>query len=399
MIDLSSVPVSRQLTLRTVMHAAMDGAISRAALARVTGLSKQTMSEVFRTLEDDGWLEVTGHARGGVGRNATLYAVRPRRLLVFGADIGGSSVKAALGDMNGTIVAEREEPTDPRGGDHLLAQIAALADHLAEMAGTARERIALGSVGIPGAYDPRTQRLAMVPNIKDLEGLALDARLSELAGFEIRVDNDVNMAAKGEQWRGEGRAVHSFVFIAIGIGIGMGIVNDDRIVRGARGAAGEIATLPIGADPFDARTFKSGALETAVGSAGISALYESLSGRADVSVREIMDLTGAGDAAAIETIDRVGRCLATAILAVCAVADPERVVLGGNVGARPELLARVKHHLPLCMPEPPECAISTLGPRAALIGAIATGRERLRETLFAVPLDGTGRASQRGGAR
>ncbi|WP_108661117.1 ROK family transcriptional regulator [Acuticoccus kandeliae] len=385
MLDFTSAPMARQITLRTVMRTAMEqGPISRAELARLTGLSKQTMSEVFRTLEEGGWLEVTGHARGSVGRSATLYEVQPRRALVFGADVGGTKIEAALADMNGALVAETTEATDPRGGEHVLAQIANLCDRLVAEAEIPRERVAVGAVGVAGAYNPKTRALAMVPNISGLAGPDFDARLARHLGFETLVDNDVNMAAKGEKWRGAGRNLSSFVFIALGTGIGMGIINDGEIVRGAHGAAGEIATLPIGADPFDARTFHAGALETSIGSAGIGADYAGRTGQADVSVREIMDRARAGEDAARATVDAVGRTLASAILAVCAVVDPERVVLGGSVGAREELRARVLHHLALCMANPPQCTISALGGRAALYGTIAHSLDRLRDHLFAL---------------
>ena len=78
----------------------------------------------------------------------------------------------------------------------------------------------------------------------------------------------------------------------------------------------------------------------------------------------------------------MARTLAEAILAVSAIVDPERVVLGGSIGARSELLERVRHFLPLCMPSPPECAISRLGSRAALFGTIASSLDRLYESLF-----------------
>lgn len=383
MIDFSSVPMTRQITLRTVMRAVMDnGPISRAELARLSGLSKQTMSEVFRELEEGGWLEVVGHARGTVGRSAVMYEVRPRRALVFGADVGGTKVQAALADMNGAILAECIEPTDGRGGGFVIQQIVGVAQSLAKQAGVPYSRILFGTVGSPGAYDPRTGQLTMVPNIAGLEGIAFRAKLVESAGFDMDVGNDVNMAAKGEQWLGEGSRADSFVFIALGTGVGMGIINEGKIVRGAKGAAGEISTLPIGADPFDGRTFKSGALETTIGSAALSANYGGRSGRSGASVREIMDAVGDGDPFAIATLDETARTLASAILGVCAVLDPERIVLGGSIGARPELLARVQHYLPRCMPEPPECTISTLGSRAGLLGAIANSLETLREKLF-----------------
>ena len=106
MTDLSSLATSRQITLRTVVRILLDrGAVSRAELARLTGLSKQTMSEVFRDLEDGGWVQLAGRTQGAVGRSAAVYEVCADRALVFGADVGGTKIQAALADMRGRIVS------------------------------------------------------------------------------------------------------------------------------------------------------------------------------------------------------------------------------------------------------------------------------------------------------
>jgi predicted NBD/HSP70 family sugar kinase len=384
MNDTPTPLAARQVTRRTVMRTVFDhGPISRAELARLTGLSKQTMSDVVRELEDDDWLCVTGRTRGSVGRSAVTYEVQGRRALVFGADLGGTKIHAALADLRGTIVADTFEATDPRGGLHVVDQIAAMARGLAAGAGIAGELIRVGAVGIPGAVNARTRRLIMVPNIADFEGLAFEDELVGRVGFPVVAGNDVNMAAKGEQWRGEGQGADSFVFVALGTGIGMGIINEGKIVSGARGAAGEISTLPLGVDPFDARSFKAGALESAIGSAAIRDRYEALGGQSGASVRDIFDRFATGDAAAIATIDEVARTLAQAVLAVAAVVDPEKVVFGGSIGSRPELVARVEHYLGRCMPAPIACTISRLGSGAGLLGTVATALERLRELLFA----------------
>ena len=383
MTDLSSLATTRQITLRTVVRILLDrGPVSRAELARLTGLSKQTMSEVFRDLEDGGWVQLAGRTQGAVGRSAATYEVCADRALVFGADVGGTKIHAALADMHGNIVSELVEPTDARGGQQDIEQLARSSETLTSRAGLPGSRVLVGSVGIPGAFDLRSRRLFMVPNIAGLEGSFFAEELESLVAFDVEVGNDVNMAAKGELWMGEGKGIDNFVFIALGTGVGMGIINERRILRGARGAAGEVATLPVGASGYDSRTFHSGALETAIGSAAIRDRYEGAGGQIGLTVRQIIDRIEGGDRIAAATLDEVARTLAEAILAVSAIVDPERVVLGGSIGARSELLERVRRFLPLCMPSPPECTISRLGSRAALFGTIAASLDRLYESLF-----------------
>lgn len=375
---------SRQHTLWTVINTALnDGQVSRADLARVSGLSKQTMSEVFRELEEDGWLELAGHTKGGVGRSAAMYKLNSTRALLFGADVGGTKIHAAVADINGRLLAELEVPTTQDGPDAVVRQLRDTCHALVGKVNQPVSRVAAGAVGIPGAFNPRTRKLFMVPNIAGMEGFAIADELEKSLGFHIRVDNDVNMAAKGEMWCGEGRDIACFVFVAIGTGIGMGIINDGRILSGAQGAAGEIATLPVGADPYDTRNFHAGTLETSVGSIAVRQRYEGAGGAPGLTIRSIIDAIERGDAIAASTLTEVARLLAVAILAVCAVLDPQRIVLGGSIGVREELLERIRAFMPLCIPNPPECVVSTLGRNAALLGTISQSQDLLRQMLLA----------------
>jgi len=385
MTDIStSAPLTRQITSRAVLRAIFENApISRAELARLTGLSKQSMSEIVRDLEDEGWLRVQGRTQGGMGRSAVAYEVEPRKAFVFGADIGGTKLHAAIADLSGEIVAEAMEPTEPRGGERLLAQIVRMKNALVEQGDVDPAAVRGGSIGIPGAVHPLTRQLTMLPNIPGLIGYPFEQALRHGLGFDVYLENDVNVAAKGEQSLSDGRSADNFVFVAIGTGIGMGIVNDGRIIRGARGGAGEIASLPIGMDPFDSRSFAAGALETAIGSAAIRSRYEALGGTPGLTVRQLFER--AGDPLMQTVIDEVARVLATSVLAISAVVDPEMVIFGGSVGARKELVERVSVYLKRCMPAPPACTTSRLGSRAGLYGAIAIALERFRETLFEIP--------------
>ncbi|KAA6476760.1 ROK family transcriptional regulator [Agrobacterium rhizogenes] len=384
-MDIStSIPHTRQATSRAVLRAIFETApVSRAELARLTGLSKQSMSEIVRDLETEGWLRVTGRTQGSVGRSAVTYELEPRKAFVFGADVGGTKIHAALAGLTGDIIEEAIEGTDARGGEHVIEQIARMHQALLQKSGIAAKSVAMGAIGIPGAIHPKTRRLAMVPNIPGLTELTLEDSLRNRLGHDILIDNDVNLAALGEQWRGDGRSIDNFVFVALGTGIGMGIINEGRLIRGARGAAGEISTLPIGADPFDSRSFAAGALESSIGSVAIRGRYEALGGTPGLSVRDMFERED--DPVAAIVIDEVARLVATSLVAIAAVVDPERVIFGGSVGARPELVERIIFYLSRCVPVPLSCTISPLGSKAGLIGAIAAALDRFRATLFEIP--------------
>src|SRR4051794_20231647 len=260
----------RQHSLRAVIEAMLQrGPVSRAELARMTQLSKQTISEVARALEDSGWIGVSGQVQGAVGRSAVTYELREDAAVVLGIDLGGTKLHAALANLVGTVLAEAVEPTDARGGTHVVAQIGAMAKRLLKEASRRGQTLSAAAMGCPGVVDPRTGAIEIAPNIPGLNEMDVVAALERRLGCPTRIENDVNLAAKGEQWQGSCRDVQPFVLVALGTGIGMGIVADGRLVRGARGAAGEIAYLPLGADAFDSRLYRYGTFETAVASRAI----------------------------------------------------------------------------------------------------------------------------------
>jgi predicted NBD/HSP70 family sugar kinase len=385
--DPPSSPVARQQSVRLVVERLLrDRSVSRAEIARSTGLSKQTISEVMRDLERDGWVHEDGQIQGTVGRSAITYALRPDAAFVLGIDLGGTKLHVALADLQGATVAESIEPTTGEGGDAVVAQIGRVTDALLQRAGVSAQHLRGGVMGSPGIVNPGSGGIMIAPNIAGLDKLDMRAALRARLGIDIGIENDVNLAAIGEHWRGNSRKARSFAFIAVGTGIGMGIFADGHLVRGARGAAGEIAYLPLGGDPYDARALRLGTLETSIASAGIIARYAGLGGSPGGTVRDVFDRLETDEAARI-TIDEVGRVITTAILAVHAVLDPELVILGGSIGARPELKQRIDAYLERCMREPVRIELSALGNRATLIGAIGSAIDLLHRSLFGIGKD------------
>src|ERR1700730_7493795 len=191
----------------------------------------------------------------------------------FAADLGGTKLAAAMADARGQIVAELTEPTDRRGGGYVAEQIAACADKLAQSAGIKVTRARHVMVGVPGAIDPRTGRVSLIPNIPGLQDFDVLGYLRGRFGPDVAIENDVNLAMLGEQALGCASGCHNAAFLALGTGVGLGLLIDDKLFRGARGAAGEIADLPIAHDPTSRIRSTSGAFELEVGSLAIVDRY------------------------------------------------------------------------------------------------------------------------------
>lgn len=379
-------PVARQISVHTVVRILAErGATSQADLAKLTGYSRQTISDVVRHLEEASWLKRSGRTTGKPGRSSTVYDLNGNIALAAAVDLGGTKLAVAISDLLGTILGEVSVPTDRHGGIRVVEQIASEISGLLTNVGADPAQLRIAVIGTPGVFHPETQHIALAPNIAGLDRIDLPGELGARLQVPVVIENDVNLAARGEQWRGGGVGISDFVFLAFGTGVGMGIVANGQLVRGARGAAGEIAYLPVGGDPYDPRGFELGTFESAVGSAAIAARYTHASGAQGRTVREIFEAL-ASDDVATATLEETARVIAVAVAAVAATLDPQVVILGGSIGAQPELVEATSRYLRRCTPNPPHVQASELGTRAGLLGALATALQRLHDELFGVGL-------------
>lgn len=283
-----------------------------------------------------------------------------------GIDLGGSKIRGAIASAEGHIQAESTEPTDLHGGARVLDQIHRMVGELQASSGVTAERVAVGSPGVMDAEG----RFQLSFNIDDLAELALADELHERLHLPVIVENDVNVAALGEQWQGLGRGLRNFAVLSVGTGLGMGLVLDGRLHRGARGFAGEIAYLPIGADPRSQESRRVGALESAVGTHGILQRFAALGGLAEHAI-EVFAAASAGDEVARRVVEAEAQLVAAAILAVCTVVDPELVIMTGGIGADSEFVAQVRTATKEIAPHEVPIERSQLGERAGVVGAVA----------------------------
>ncbi|WP_168161437.1 ROK family protein [Oceanicola sp. S124] len=316
----------------------------------------------------------------GTGWVTAEGALDPRACCLFGADVGGTKVQSVLTDLDGQVLAETRDATPEAGGDAVLDVIHG---HLQGL--SAGRGVGAAGIGLPGALDPVSGVLDRAPNLRGLDGQPMPALFSARLGLPVAVENDVNLAALGESWLGHGAGSSrardaGLAFIALGTGIGMGLAFGDRLLRGASGAAGEIACLPIGGDPFSAEARRLGTLESVVAGQVLVEDYKARGGARDGSLREL-SRAGVADPVLDETLGVLAERLALAVLSVGAVLDPALVVFGGGIGSRPEILARVGAALERLGAPAPELRISLLGNRAGAIGAVRAARLALADAL------------------
>lgn len=361
------------------------GPVSRPQLAQATGLSKPTISLALADLERAGLVRAVGHRTGNAGRAALLYEIRPEAGWVIGLDVGREWVRAALVDLGGRI--EVREDVRARSGDagRLIAQLSGLVRDLAAAADGEITNVVLGT---PGVHDAEAERLRLAPNLPGWDEPGVTARLAERLRVPFAIENDIDLAALGEQEYGLGNGLSHFVYVSIGTGIGMGVIIDGRLYRGARGAAGEIAFLPMGeADPLTQapETRSHGMLEAVASAPGVVATARRLGMTGRITAKRVFDEARAGGAVAGRAVELEAGHVARALAGVVALLDPELIVLGGGIGGRGSdlLLDEVRDRLETITPlEPPRVETSPLGDDAVVLGALATGLATARAIVF-----------------
>ncbi len=359
-------------------HIRQVGPCSRADLARISGLSKPTVSQALANVERSGLVRIAGQRTGVPGRSALLYEIRPDAGFVLGLDIGQNYLRGALADLTGEIRAKHSARTKASSVRGRVAELIGLADSLCADAGVARSAITQTVIGSPGVYDPRRGAMALTGGLAGLLSRpAVLAGLREAFGPDLVLENDVDAAALAEQARGHGREFSSFAFVWIGTGIGLGLVLDGKLHRGAHGVAGEIAYMPIsepqGADEQDAR--RRGTLEAAGSAPAVVRAARRAGMRGPVSALRVFEAAARGDERAAAVVAAEARLVAKAISAVVTVVDPALVVLGGGIGQAPGFAAAVTAELRGLAPVLPEVRVSALGTDAVIDGCLASGAE------------------------
>jgi predicted NBD/HSP70 family sugar kinase len=361
-------PLLKQLNERAVLEEIRAGApISRAEIARRTGISKPTVSLALRTLLETGVVRETAPDPGRPHYGAVFFEPVPEAALVLGLDIGARFLRGAISDLDGTVRARQD--VELRGVDaaSALATVAELREALTQAADSRRVDAAV--VGIPGVVDPGRGAVSLATNVPGLEDSDFAGDLERLLAVPVQLENDINLAALGEQWRGVARGVDDFLFLSIGTGMGAGLVLHGELHRGRNGAAGELDYALVGFDED---------LDPCAG--GVVRLTELLAADAESSLlppyepRLVFAAARTGDPLARAVVAEEARRIALHVMPVAAVADVELVVLGGGLGANGDLLLEpIRRHLAERLPYPPRVEVSSLGEAAVLTGALAVG--------------------------
>lgn len=321
---------------RVVRAVRMAGSLTQAEIARSTGLSAATVSNIVRELKESGTVEVTPTSAGG--RRARSVSLSGDAGIVIGVDFGHTHLRVAVGNLAHQVLAEESEPLDvDASAAEGFGRAEQLVNRLIETTGISPGKVIGVGLGVPGPIDVESGTLGSTSILPGWTGINPREELAGRLGVPVYVDNDANLGALGELVWGSGRGVRDLAYIKVASGVGAGLVIDGHIYRGPGGTAGEIGHITLDESGPVCRCGNRGCLETFTAARYVLPLLQPSHG-ADLTMERVVQLAREGDPGCRRVIGDVGRHIGSGVANLCNLLNPSRVVLGGSLAEAGELV-------------------------------------------------------------
>ncbi|MGW3582595.1 ROK family transcriptional regulator [Streptomyces rubiginosohelvolus] len=321
---------------RVVRAVRMAGSLTQAEIARSTGLSAATVSNIVRELKEGGTVEVTPTSAGG--RRARSVSLSGDAGIVIGVDFGHTHLRVAVGNLAHQVLAEEAEPLDVDASSaEGFGRAEVLVNRLIEATGIGPDKVIGVGLGVPGPIDVESGTLGSTSILPGWTGINPSEELSGRLGVPVYVDNDANLGALGELVWGSGRGVKDLAYIKVASGVGAGLVIDGTIYRGPGGTAGEIGHITLDESGPVCRCGNRGCLETFTAARYVLPLLQPSHGPG-LTMERVVQLAREGDPGCRRVIGDVGRHIGSGVANLCNLLNPSRVVLGGSLAEAGELV-------------------------------------------------------------
>ncbi|WP_381793080.1 ROK family protein [Streptomyces niveus] len=359
---------------RVVRAVRMAGSLTQAEIARSTGLSAATVSNIVRELREGGTVEVTPTSAGG--RRARSVSLSGDAGIVIGVDFGHTHLRVAVGNLAHQVLAEESEPLDVDASSaYGFGRAEELVERLIEATGIGRQKVIGVGLGVPGPIDVVSGTLGSTSILPGWTGINPGEEMAGRLGVPVYVDNDANLGALGELVWGSGRGVKDLAYIKVASGVGAGLVIEGQIYRGPGGTAGEIGHITLDESGPVCRCGNRGCMETFTAARYVLPLLRSSHGR-DLTMERVVQLAREGDPGCRRVVADVGRHIGSGVANLCNLLNPSRVVLGGDLAEAGELvLAPIRESVSRYAIPSAARQLSVLpgalGGRAEVLGALA----------------------------
>jgi len=308
---------------------------------------------------------------------------------LIGVDLGGTTAKFAILTLEGDIQQRWSIDTNILDdGSHIVPDIIdSINEHLSLYNMQPSDFVGIG-MGSPGSVDIDAGTVTGAYNLNWKSTQQVKRDIEAGTGIAFTIDNDANVAALGERWKGAGDNNPDVTFVTLGTGVGGGIVAAGTLLHGVAGSAGELGHITVDPNGYLCTCGKHGCLETVASATGVvrvardmaeefagnSKLKEILDDGDEISSKIVFDCAKDGDKLALMIVDKVSYYLGLAMGNVGNMLNPKYIVIGGGVSAAGEfLLTRVDAYFKqFTFPnvrETTQLRLATLGNTAGVIGA------------------------------
>ncbi|GAA2788468.1 ROK family transcriptional regulator [Kribbella solani] len=366
--------------LRRVNAGKVLGVLNRAqvmtgtGLIEATGLTRATVHAVCNDLISMGWVVELDPGRTTVGRPSRRFEFNGRAGYVLGIDIGAAKTTVLVSDLRGETVAKagRSAAGVKTAGERTGIVHATVVEALTS-AGVSDAEVLAAGAGVAAPVD-RDGNILVDDEFWRRFDSGLAARLTELHGWPVLLENDANLATLGEHWRGEARNVDDLVVLLAGERFGSGLMDSGRLLHGSRGGAGEMVFLKLLEGVGDTHGIARIAREEgtrAVADPSVRTALSELATDGEVTAEQVFSAAEAGDKVALGILQDIAARTARVVATLGILFNPELVVLGGAVAdAASALLPDLDKQLAGYTSTPPRVAVSSLGDAIVSVGAV-----------------------------
>jgi len=301
--------------------------LSRADLARVSGLQRSTVSLIVEDLIKERWILEGSMGRPPRGRRPTFLELNHQRA-VIALDIHPSQTTVAVTDLGGKIVAQNVVALSADFNKAIQSIISAIRKLMAAHSDKSFDGI---GISLPGRADPRLEKLIFAPNL-NWPVASIKSRIQRATGLRVEMDNVANACALSEVWFGDSDGLHDLVVVNISEGIGTGIFANGQLLRGANGMAGEFGHVQMENDGPLCGCGSYGCWET-VGSnrAGLR-YYQEMSGAvAPQSFAALVKMAQADDEHAVAALRKISMYLGRGLRMIASALAPSEIVIVGDI--------------------------------------------------------------------
>ncbi len=354
--------------------------MSRADIARETGLARSTVSSLVSDLQAAGLVVESAATNGRAnasskgGRPPVLLTLNPSAGAVLGIHFDHRFVRVAVAQLDHRILAEEARELDVDNDAASTLDVAVeLAHEVVGRAGVKLDRLLGVGAAVPGPIDHATGAVGSTTIMPGWVGLDVAAELESRLDLPVHIDNDANLGALAESVLGAGRDAREMVYVMLSSGIGAGLVLGGRLHRGVRGTAGEIGHVLVNEQGPICRCGNRGCLETYAGAWAMLELLRAAHG--ELTPERMIALAQEGDPACRRVISDAARTVGSVVAALCNQLNPERVVVGGTVSPAGELVLEpiremVRRYAIPAAADDAQVVQGALGERAELLGAL-----------------------------